>query len=55
MFMKSWIIAVGIISFGVFAFIASNYFTVETEYDYGEPTAYIDGATPSSIEHWEMY
>lgn len=53
--MKSWIIAgscfSGLLIAGVFVAV----FTKPVEYDYGEATAYIDGATPPHIEHWEMY
>jgi hypothetical protein len=53
--MKSWIIAGGCLTVCIISGVLMAVFSMPVEYTYGEPQAYVDGATPSQIEHWEMY
>ncbi len=53
--MKSWIIAGSAFCAFIITGILVAVFVKPVEYNYGEAEAYIDGATPSQIEHWEMY
>jgi hypothetical protein len=55
MYMKSWTIAAGIFCTLSLTNILVSAFTTPVEYVYPEAVAYIEGATPLQIQHWEMY
>ncbi|MFN3692625.1 MAG: hypothetical protein ACK4SL_00825 [Candidatus Paceibacteria bacterium] len=53
--MKSWIIAGGALCALFITGVLVAVFVTPVEYHYAGAKAHIDGATPSQIEHWEMY
>jgi hypothetical protein len=51
--MKKYIlITAGVLLYGGYYYIERGN---TTEYVYAKPVAYVDGATPTETEHWEMY